>query len=121
MSTPRNTPVQDRAVKRLARIKAAAVMLYNDPEVGRDRLTTADVALLADCAIGTVYRYFTDRVALLDAIAPDRDQSPVVIRKSGDQCALRTFNGIPCAVHFGCDDFPDGTVTKISDGDVVPS
>lgn len=73
----RNTPVQTRSVTRLEQIKAAAVALYNNPLIGRDRLTTADVATLAGCSIGTIYRYFPDRVALLDEIAPDRDQSPV--------------------------------------------
>lgn len=63
---------------RLTSIRTAAVKLYNDPKIGRDRMTTADVAKSAKCSIGTVYRYFTDRVALLDDIAPDRDKSPVV-------------------------------------------
>ena len=78
MSTLRTNPVQSRSQARLDQLKAAAVELYNDPEVGRDRLTTAQVADLAGCSIGTFYRYFVDRVAILDAIAPDRDQSPVV-------------------------------------------
>lgn len=74
----RNIPQQSRSEQRLAAIKAAGVELYNNPLVGRDRLTTADVAALAGCSIGTFYRYFPDRVALMDAIAPDRDNSPVV-------------------------------------------
>ena len=74
----RTTPVQPRSRKRLEQIKSAAVVLYNNPLVGRDRMTTAQVADLAGCSIGTFYRYFVDRVAILDAIAPDRDQSPVV-------------------------------------------
>lgn len=71
-------PVQSRSAVRIKQITDAAVALYNDPTVGRDRMTTQQVADLAGCSIGTVYRYFTDRVALLDAIAPDRDMSPVV-------------------------------------------
>lgn len=74
----RNVPTQKRATVRLMAIMKAATTLYNDPAIGRDRFTTAQVADLAGCSIGTVYRYFTDRVALLDAIAPDRDMSPVV-------------------------------------------
>lgn len=74
----RVNPKQKRAEARLAAIKAAAVTLYNDPTIGRDRMTTAQVAELAGCSIGTFYRYFIDRVALLDSIAPDRDMSPVV-------------------------------------------
>lgn len=41
---------------------------------GRDAFTTADVARLAGVSIGTVYRYYRDRVALLDVIAPNREQ-----------------------------------------------
>lgn len=78
MSALRNEPVQFRSETRLNQIKAAATILYNDPAVGRDRITTSQVAILAGCSIGTVYRYFVDRVALLDAIAPDRDNSPAV-------------------------------------------
>ncbi|WP_213816255.1 TetR/AcrR family transcriptional regulator [Glaciihabitans sp. dw_435] len=40
---------------------------------GRDRFTTADVAAIAGCSIGTLYRYYKDRIAILDAIWPDRD------------------------------------------------
>jgi len=72
----RNKPLQTRSQVRLDAIKAAAIKLYNNPQIGRDRLTTAQVALLAGCSIGTFYRYFEDRYALLEAIAPDRDQTP---------------------------------------------
>lgn len=74
----RNTPQQNRSSVRVVAIMKAAITLYNDPTIGRDRMTTAQVADLAGCSIGSVYRYFKDRVAILDAIAPDRDQSPVV-------------------------------------------
>lgn len=74
----RNEPQQKRSQVRLDAIKAAAIELYNNPEIGRDRFTSAQVALLAGCSIGTFYRYFEDRYALLEAIAPNRDQTPVV-------------------------------------------
>jgi len=67
----RNSPVQARSVDRLATILDAARQVLQ--EVGRDRLTTGMVAEAAGCSIGTLYRYFPDRVAVLDAIAPDRD------------------------------------------------
>jgi len=67
----RNSPVQARSVGRLATILDAARQVLE--EVGRDRLTTGMVAEAAGCSIGTLYRYFPDRVAVLDAIAPDRD------------------------------------------------
>ena len=77
-ATLRNVPSQKRSTMTLVAIMSAATKLYNDPAIGRDRFTTAQVADLAGCSIGSVYRYFKDRVALLDAIAPDRDMSPVV-------------------------------------------
>jgi len=76
-ATIRNKPLQTRSQVRLNAIKTAAIKLYNNPQIGRDRLTTAQVALLAGCSIGTFYRYFEDRYALLEAIAPDRDQTRV--------------------------------------------
>lgn len=76
--TLRNDPQQARSSVRLEQIKAAAIELYNDPEVGRDRLTTAMVVEKAGCSIGTFYRYLSDRFELLELIAPYRDQSPIV-------------------------------------------
>jgi hypothetical protein len=69
----RSNPVQSRAVQTLQRIETAALEVL--VEQGRDRFSTSDVAANAGCAIGTVYRYFSDRVALLDHIWPDRDRS----------------------------------------------
>lgn len=69
----RREPQQERAKRTVARILRAAETLYNDSEVGRDRLETAQVAAAAGVAIGTLYRYFDDRVDLMDAVAPDRD------------------------------------------------
>lgn len=73
MTDLRATPTQARAVGRLKTIEdaaRAALRLY-----GRDRLTTGQVATIAGCSIGTVYRYFPDRIAILDHIWPDRDKS----------------------------------------------
>ena len=66
----RNKPRQARAQQRLAEIRVAAEQVLD--EVGRDRLTTSMVADRAGCSIGTVYRYFDDRVALLDDLYPNR-------------------------------------------------
>lgn len=66
----RNEPVQARSVKTLERLTQAARELVS--EVGVDRLTTGDIAVRAGTSIGTVYRYFPDRVAVLDVIQPDR-------------------------------------------------
>lgn len=59
-----------RGFQRVEQIKAAARVVYK--RHGADFFTTELVAQEADCAIGTVYRYFEHRVDLLDAIAPDR-------------------------------------------------
>ena len=66
---------QDRSVRRVTAIEDAIRQLLQDPAIGRDRITTAQVAVLAGCAVGTVYRYFPDRVAMLDRVWPDRPGS----------------------------------------------
>ena len=63
---------QDRSMRRVSVIEDAIRQLLQDPAIGRDRITTAQVAVLAGCAVGTVYRYFPDRVAMLDRVWPDR-------------------------------------------------
>ncbi|AJM77838.1 TetR/AcrR family transcriptional regulator [Rathayibacter toxicus] len=62
----RNEPVQVRSAARLASLLDAAAVVVD--EVGFDRLTTAMVAERAGAAIGTVYRYFPDRIAVLQAL-----------------------------------------------------
>lgn len=63
----RNEPVQARSTARLATLldSAAAVIA----EMGYERLTTAMVAERAGASIGTVYRYFPDRIAVLQSLA----------------------------------------------------
>jgi len=39
--------------------------------------------------------------------------------KSGDRCLLKTEGGVPVAVHYDCDDHPDGTKTSIITGERV--
>ena len=76
--TLRNTPTQTRAVKTLESIEAAALVHYD--EVGRDRFNTTSVAKLAGVSIGTLYRYFEDKVELLNAVRPDRDKAEEKLR-----------------------------------------
>jgi len=62
----RTEPIQERSAARVdALLDAAAVVV---DEIGFDRLTTAMVAERADASIGTVYRYFPDRIALLQGL-----------------------------------------------------
>lgn len=71
--TLRVTPTQAGAKKRVEAIHTAGRDLL--AEIGRDRLTTAAVAMRAGMSIGTFYRYYPDRIALLEAIQP-LHQSP---------------------------------------------
>jgi AcrR family transcriptional regulator len=63
----RNEPVQARSTARLAALLDAAAHVVN--EIGYERLTTAMVADRAAASIGTVYRYFPDRIAVLQSLA----------------------------------------------------
>ena len=63
----RAAPVQARSNIRLtALLDAAAAIIHKN---GYEELTTAAVAKQAGASIGTVYRYFEDRVVLLKALA----------------------------------------------------
>jgi AcrR family transcriptional regulator len=64
--TLRNEPVQARSTARLAALLDGAASIID--EIGYERLTTAMVADRAGASIGTVYRYFPDRIALLQAL-----------------------------------------------------
>jgi AcrR family transcriptional regulator len=63
----RNEPVQARSSARLAGLLDAAAAVIDD--IGFERLTTAMVAERAGASIGTVYRYFPDRIAVVEALA----------------------------------------------------
>jgi AcrR family transcriptional regulator len=63
----RNAPVQARSTARLSALLDATAAVLD--EVGMERLTTALVAERAGASIGTVYRYFPDRLTLLQALA----------------------------------------------------
>jgi len=63
----RNEPVQARSTARLAALLDAAAQVID--EIGYERLTTAMVAERANASIGTVYRYFPDRIAVLQSLA----------------------------------------------------
>jgi len=63
----RNEPIQARSSDRIAALLDAAAAVVD--EVGIERLTTALVADRAEASIGTVYRYFPDRIAVLTALS----------------------------------------------------
>ncbi|TFC45862.1 TetR/AcrR family transcriptional regulator [Cryobacterium sp. TMT1-21] len=64
--TVRTEPIQQRSTARLSGLLDAAAVVVD--EVGFDRITTAMVAERAGASIGTVYRYYPDRVAVLQAL-----------------------------------------------------
>ncbi|WP_213817042.1 TetR/AcrR family transcriptional regulator [Glaciihabitans sp. dw_435] len=68
----RREPVQSRAYATLGKIEDAIRAVLCDPDIGRDRFSTGQVAELAGVSIGTVYRYFPDRRAMLEHIWPER-------------------------------------------------
>ena len=63
----RHEPVQARSNARLAALLDAAALTIDN--VGYERLTTAMVAERAGASIGTVYRYFPDRIAVLQGVS----------------------------------------------------
>ena len=63
-------PQQQRSKAQLAAIEKAARSILHT--VGRDRFTTGQVAAAAGVSIGTIYRYFPDKVAILDQVWPER-------------------------------------------------
>ena len=68
----RNEPVQARSTARLAALLDAAAQVID--EIGYERLTTAMVADRANASIGTVYRYFPDRIAVLQSLSARNEE-----------------------------------------------
>ncbi|WP_281886928.1 TetR/AcrR family transcriptional regulator [Agromyces rhizosphaerae] len=60
------TPAQQRAERRLDALLDTAAEIVDD--VGAELITTAQVAERSGASIGTVYRYFPDRLAVLRAL-----------------------------------------------------
>jgi AcrR family transcriptional regulator len=63
----RNAPVQQRAAERVDEILDAAASVVHD--VGPQLLTTTLVAERAGAGVGTLYRYFPDRTAILKGLS----------------------------------------------------
>lgn len=62
---PRKTPVQARSAVTVDAILEAAIQVLL--AVGKERLTTTQVALRAGVSVGTLYQYFPNKSALLQA------------------------------------------------------
>lgn len=80
----RTEPTQRRSSQRLDALLDAAAEIVD--ETGFERLTTQMVAERAGASIGTVYRYFPDRVAVVHAL---RDRS---IRRFRERVAQEMVN-----------------------------
>ncbi len=63
---PRKTPVQARSTASVDAILEATIQVLLD--VGKERLTTTKVALRAGVSVGTLYQYFPNKSALLQAV-----------------------------------------------------
>jgi AcrR family transcriptional regulator len=62
---PRKTPIQARSVASVDAILKATIQVLL--QVGKERLTTTRVALRAGVSVGTLYQYFPNKKALLQA------------------------------------------------------
>ncbi|QDY80768.1 TetR/AcrR family transcriptional regulator [Streptomyces qinzhouensis] len=89
----RREPVQARSAERLARILDACAELLD--ESGYEELSTRTVAVRAGVPIGSVYRFFGNKRALVDALAArnldrygERVAERVAALPPGDWCGL---------------------------------
>lgn len=63
--TPRKSPIQARSAASVDAILEATIQVLL--QVGKERLTTTKVALRAGVSVGTLYQYFPNKSALLQA------------------------------------------------------
>ncbi len=68
---PRSIPVQERAQLQRNHILSASRQLIENVNIGPLHFTTDQVAALAGTSIGTVYRYFDDKLDILFTLYPD--------------------------------------------------
>ncbi|WP_158864002.1 TetR/AcrR family transcriptional regulator [Leifsonia sp. AG29] len=101
----RTEPIQERSAARIDALLDAAAEVVD--EIGFDRLTTAMVAERAGASIGTVYRYFPDRIVLLQALrdrAVLRYRRRVVLAIDAQQ-PEHWWNAVECAIDAFVDMF----------------
>ena len=98
----RNEPVQARSTARLATLLDSAAAVID--EVGYERLTTAMVAERAGASIGTVYRYFPDRIVVLQGLSA----------RYLEQCVERTTRSITESRHENWVDAVLGAIDELA-------
>jgi hypothetical protein len=65
-------PVRSCAWDTLRKLAIAAETVLSDSEIGINWFSTQLVAEAAGVSVGIVYRYFEDKIALLDYVWPER-------------------------------------------------
>ena len=82
-SVLRVTPIQQRSEAMLARIEQAAIELI--AEDGRDVFAMKDIPKRAGCSVGSLYRLFPDRKALLTWLYPQHTDGLGPLREGAGQ------------------------------------
>jgi AcrR family transcriptional regulator len=116
----RTEPIQERSAARIDALLDAAAEVVD--EIGFDRLTTAMVAERAGASIGTVYRYFPDRIVLLQAL---RDRALLRYRRTVVETIHREqpehwWNAVECAIDAFVDMFrtePGFRIVRFADAE----
>jgi AcrR family transcriptional regulator len=98
----RRAPVQRRSAERLGRILDAAAALLD--EVGYEELSTRAVATRAGVPIGSVYRFFSNKRAMADALA-HRNLDEYVTRVSARLAAPGAVPGWRPAIDLAVDEY----------------
>jgi AcrR family transcriptional regulator len=80
--SPRKSPVQARSTASVDAILDATIQVLLN--VGKERLTTTRVALRAGVSVGTLYQYFPNKSALLQAVL--RRHLAAVVQAVEDVC-----------------------------------
>ncbi len=92
----RRVPVQARGHRTVARILAAASRLFVVP--GYDAATTTEIARQAGVSVGSVYQFFPDKEALLEALAARHGEAVHQIlaasQRVDDDAALEEIVGL---------------------------
>lgn len=68
----RRVPAQDRSVELVRRLLDATAQVLT--EVGVEKASTNKIAKRAEVAVGSIYQYFPNKEALIDALVQDRMQ-----------------------------------------------
>src|ERR1700693_5836909 len=88
---PRKSPVQARSAASVDAILEATIQVLLS--VGKERLTTTRVALRAGVSVGTLYQYFPNKSALLQAVLTNHLES--VAEAIEEVCRIESGSHLP--------------------------